>query len=79
MVVQGAPLHMPPGRLRSLVTTRKDKGGYALPHTFGILVPPAQTVGRFIDLTIGDDLFAAALQVDLHELSEDEEKEISRS
>lgn len=75
MVVQGAPLHMPPGRLLRIVTPRMGaKGGASvLPHTFGIMVSPAQAHGRYLDLTVGDDLFAAALQVDLQEFADDED------
>jgi hypothetical protein len=47
------------------------RDNFALPHTFGILASPSQVRGRYVDLTIGDDLFAAALQVDLKEFKDD--------
>ena len=72
IVVQGAPLHMPPGKLtRMIIPGKGAKDAFALPHTFGILIPPAQVRGRYVDLSIGDDLFAAALQVNLDEFAED--------
>ena len=75
VVAQGAPLHMPPGRFRRFFVHKVGaKGTGALPHTFGILVHSGQAQGRFIDLSIGDDLFAAALQVDLQEYAEEEDK-----
>jgi len=74
VVAQGAPLHMPPGKFRRFFVPRGGaRGTGALPHTFGILVHSGQAQGRFIDLTIGDDLFAAALQVDLQEYAEEED------
>jgi len=74
LVVQGAPLHMPPGKVARIVSAQKGaKDGLALPHTFGILVSPSQARVRYVDLTVGDDLFPAALQVDLQEFGDDKE------
>jgi PAS domain S-box-containing protein len=72
LIVQGAPLHMPPGKVARIISPRKGaRDAFALPHTFGILVSPSQVLGRYVDLTIGDDLFAAALQVNLKEFADD--------
>ena len=74
LVAQGAPLHMPPGRVSRFIRSgTRAKGGLALPHTFGILVSPSEVHGRYVDLSIGDDLFAAALQVDLQEVADDQD------
>jgi len=78
LVVQGAPLHMPPGKMSRLIRPGGDaKDSFALPHTFGILVSPAQAHGRYVDLDVGDDLFTAALQVDLQEAADDDGAEES--
>ena len=78
LVVQGAPLHMPPGKMSRLIRPGGDaKDSFALPHTFGILVSPAQAHGRYVDLDVGDDLFTAALQVDLQEAADDDGVEVS--
>ena len=66
LVVHGAPLHMPPGREFHV----KAKNSFALPHTFGILVCPPEMVGKYVDLSVGDDLFREALQVDLRQFSD---------
>ena len=71
LVVQGAPLHMPPGKVARIRPRKGARDNFALPHTFGILASPSQVRGRYVDLTIGDDLFAAALQVDLKEFKDD--------
>lgn len=78
VVTQGAPLHMPPGKVRGFI----HPGGngtesFMLPHTFGILVTPAQAQGRYVELGVGDDLFTAALQMDLQEVGADQEGEVS--
>jgi len=76
LVVQGAPLHMPPGKVTRIISTRKGvRDGFALPHTFGILVSPSQARGRYVGLAVGDELFPAALQVDLQEFGDDDDKE----
>lgn len=79
LVAQGAPLHMPPGKVSRFIRSGSHaKDGFALPHTFGILVLPSQAQGRYIDLNVGDDLFAAALQVDLQEVADDQDDAESR-
>jgi PAS domain S-box-containing protein len=66
LVVHGAPLHMPPGKEFHI----KAKNSFALPHTFGILVPPPEMVGKYVDLSVGDDLFGEALRADLKQFSD---------
>lgn len=58
IVAQGAPLHMPPGKFRRFLPSlhHGSRGSGALPHTFGILVHSPQAQGRYVDLTVGDDL-----------------------
>jgi PAS domain-containing protein len=71
LVVQGAPLHMPPGRVSHILSSRKGvRDSFALPHTFGVLVPSSQVRARYVGLDTGDDLFSTALQVDLQEFAE---------
>ena len=74
LVVQGAPLHMPPTKVARMIRRRKGgKGTLASPHTFGILIPSSQARVRYVDLTVGDDLFAVALSADLQEFAEGED------
>jgi PAS domain S-box-containing protein len=74
LVVQGAPLHMPPGKVTRMIRSNGGgREGFALPHTFGILISPSQARGRYVDLSVGDDLFVAALQADLQEFADDED------
>ena len=78
LVIQGAPLHMPPGKVSRFIRPGGDaKDNFALPHTFGIMVSPSQAHGRYVDLDVGDDLFTEALQVDLQEAADNDGAEVS--
>jgi hypothetical protein len=56
-----------------LLQEREPRAHPYFPYV-GIMVSPAQAHGRYLDLTVGDDLFAAALQIDLREFADDEDR-----